>query len=274
MKNREQPVIWTEDHSPFLRGYELQGIHTELSYLELGRAAIAHEEAMAIGEVYRGEQAALEANGTNVRLISGAHLLVPDLIDLLITPRMISLAEAVLGTGVYIHQFRLHYKPAFWGGDFFWHSDFTIWHWLDGMMDPRCVHFLVPLDEMRHENGPLLVSPGTHLYHDESLWDKEKQQGRSIRQERDNPKRLQNGFVSNEQLHLVEALGVKPITGRPGDLTFMDVNMMHSSTANFSPWGRLTASIALNSLDNKLQEPPCGKGKRANWVSSRDYNKL
>ena len=48
-------------------------------------------------------------------------------------PRLLSLAQNILGDDVYIHQSRLNYKPAFHGREFFWHSDFETWHAEDGM---------------------------------------------------------------------------------------------------------------------------------------------
>jgi ectoine hydroxylase len=274
MKLREEAVVHSSKTTPLLHAYERRGYGVEREFFEPHRIELAREEAYALRCNYTGEGIFPEKNVDTTRLICGVQTVHPRLVDLLVTPKLVALAESILGSGVYIHQFRLHYKSAFWGSDFFWHSDFSIWHWQDGMMDPRCVHFSIPLEEMRPENGPLMVSPGTHMFHDETIWDKRKQDGRSIRQERDHPARLKNGFVTEDQLKLVESYGVQTITGKPGDLSFHDVNLLHASGPNFSPWGRLTAFIAINSMDNKLQDPPNGKPARANWVSSREYNKL
>ncbi len=274
MKPRGESVVWSSSITPSLHAYNRRGYGMEQGFFDLQRIELARDEAYALRNDYTGECIFYEANKDKVRLIQGVQFIQPGLVDLLVTPEMVELAESILGKGVYIHQFRLHYKPAFWGGDYFWHSDFSIWHWQDGIMEPRCVHFVVPLEEMRQENGPLIVSSGTHMFHDETIWDKSKQDGRSIRQERDNFDRLKSGFVTEAQLKLVESLGVQTITGKPGDLGFFDINIMHASVANFSPWGRLSASIAINSMDNKLQDPPNGEPARANWISSRDYNRL
>lgn len=273
MQNRDQPTVWSEPAPRDLREYPERGYDRTSDFYPIHHIERARDEAYALRDGYRGNEVAYEKDGTTVRLIGGIQYVEPRLVDLLITPKLITLAESILGSAVYLHQFRLHYKPGFMGGDFFWHSDFSIWRWEDGMMDPRCVTFVVPLEEMRYENGPIMVSPRTHLFRDDIDWHRMIRDGRETYREGD--KDVSGRCrCTEEQVKLVETNGATSIIGCPGDVCWFDVNTMHTSAPNLSPWSRLTAFISINSMCNKLQNPLNGKPARPNWISSRDYNQL
>lgn len=51
--------------------------------------------------------------------------------------RLLNVARQILGSEVYIHQFRANMKPGFLGKEFYWHSDFETWHVEDGMPSMR-----------------------------------------------------------------------------------------------------------------------------------------
>ena len=63
------------------------------------------------------------------------------------------------------------------------------------------------------------------------------------------------------------------ILGNPGDLCMMDANLLHMSMPNWSPFDRTCAFICLNSVENKLQEPRCGRAPRPSYITNRDNEK-
>ncbi|MEE9595430.1 MAG: phytanoyl-CoA dioxygenase family protein [Acidiferrobacterales bacterium] len=275
MRTRDYPVIWTSPVPDGLKKFEENGFDAEPGFYPIQRIEQARDEAYALHDGYTGDGVTYEKNGSKVRLICGVQYVQPRLVDILVTPKLISLAESILGSDVYIHQFRLHYKPAFTGGEFFWHSDYAVWRWGDGMMRDTCVHFAFPLEEMRQENGPLMVSPGTHKFLDDIDWDSTIYDGTGTGPYREGDNNVIGRCrCTDAQLELVARNGVQTVTGKPGDLIYFDTNLMHTSGPNLSPWGRLIAFIAISSIHNKLQDPPTGYPARPNWVASRDYNRL
>ena len=143
MRIRDYPVVWTSPVPDDLRAFEEHGYDSKPGFYSLERIQDFRNAAYALRDTYRGEAVSYERDGTTVRLIAGAQYVQPSLVDLLVTPKLVSLAESILGTGVYIHQFRLHFKPAFTGGEFFWHSDYSVWRWGrrddDGYLCALCI---------------------------------------------------------------------------------------------------------------------------------------
>jgi ectoine hydroxylase len=174
---------------------------------------------------------------------------------------------------VYIHQTRLHFKTAFLGKGFDWHTDFGVWRWEDGMMEQRCVTFMIPLDEMRLENSPLHVIPGSHLSCDEFTWESEVQAGENTYRE-DSKTHRGACRVTEDQLSMIRSSTSDTILAKPGDLIYFDANLLHMSEDNISQWDRMTIFIVINSMHNKLQDPPNGRSPRGERVASRDFNKL
>jgi ectoine hydroxylase len=79
-------------------------------------------------------------------------------------PRLVDIAEQILGSQVYIHQSRVNLKPALHRQPFFWHSDFETWHVEDGMPRMRAVSASVALTDNTEFNGPLMLVPGSHRW--------------------------------------------------------------------------------------------------------------
>ena len=120
-----------------------------------------------------------------------------------------------------------------------------------------------------------MVSPGTHKFLDDIDWNTVIHDGKGTNPYREGDKNVIGRCrCTDAQLKLVAKNGVQTITGKPGDLVYFDTNLLHTSGPNLSPWDRPVAFLALNSIDNKLQDPVGGKSARPNWVASRDYTRL
>src|SRR5690606_38632279 len=62
-------------------------------------------------------------------------------------PRLLDIAEHLLGGPVYLHQARVNYKLGLSGAPFYWHSDFETWHAEDGLPRMRTLSISVALTE-------------------------------------------------------------------------------------------------------------------------------
>src|SRR5262245_55822250 len=109
-----------------------------------------------------GPRAVMERDGKTVRAIHGSHATNHIFNRLSQHPRLVSPAEQVLGSRVYVHQFKINVKAAFVGDIWKWHQDFIFWLKQDGMREPRAINAMVFLDDVTEFNGPLYVVPRSH----------------------------------------------------------------------------------------------------------------
>lgn len=273
MKQRKESVVWTTD--VWETDYEGKGYKTSPFFYDEEVVRMARAESLALEkEATNLPSAVYEKDGKTLRSLFDIHNLSKHLVNLLVTPALIKLAEDILGSKVYIHQFHINYKRRFRGGDFFWHSDYTFWHWEDGMMEPRCLSFMVLLDYVYNDNGPLMAAPGSHLHYGHSEWFRDNQEPNEAVKHEVVGEPEKNGLATPDQLEMIQSSGVYTFTGGPGDLMIMDANLLHASGPNLSPWDRPAAFICLNSVHNKLQDPPSGRPHRPTYISSQDYTPL
>jgi len=184
--------------------------------------------------------------------------------------RLLGLAEQLLGGPVYVHQSRINFKSALKGGDFWWHSDFEIWHTEDGMPAMRALSVSVLLDASTQLNGPMLFIPGSHRTFVPCTGSTPDMNYKQELQTQDYT------APDNEPLaDLIRSRGIVPATGEPGTLVVSDCNTMHGSAANMSPWPRSILFYCYNSIHNTLPErPPLGTPPRPDFLAHRDYAPL
>ena len=169
MKPRDVPTVWTKKISLDLEPYVRNGYEKRESFYDPQEIRQVREEAKSLWATCPKENLVFEKDEITVRSVYGLFQILPALEKVLVTPKLVQLAESILGSGVYIHQAKLNYKNANSGGGFFWHSDYTVWNWEDGMPKPRSVLFMIPLDRISLDNGPLMIVAGSHNYYDEFL---------------------------------------------------------------------------------------------------------
>jgi ectoine hydroxylase len=268
MKQRDDPTVWSPIIPRDLISYDENGYQKRKSFYDPQQIKLVREDAYALREERVGKRLVFEKDGITIRGIYDVLDVRPSLRDILITSEVVELAETILGSEVYLHQSVLHYKSAWYGGGFFWHSDFMVWHWEDGLAKPRMFLVMIPLDEISLENGPLVVVPGSHKYYDEFLQtevEKYKEYGRSV-------SGMEN--CTQDQLKMLDMLSTDMLTGKPGDIFCLDSNMLHASNPNLSSQDRPAIFLIFNSMDNKPQSPFNGKPPRGEWVSGRSYEPL
>lgn len=180
-------------------------------------------------------------------------------------PRLVAIAQQLLGSDVYIHQSRINYKGGFYGKEFYWHSDFETWHTEDGMPAMRAVSCSISLTDNTPHNGPLMIIPGSHRVFVGCV-------GLTPENHFEQSLRKQEVGVPDPQslTDLVQKGGIVAPTGQAGAVTFFECNVMHGSNSNITPYPRSNVFVVYNSVDNALEQPFCGLAPRPDYIAHRD----
>lgn len=201
--------------------------------------------ALAISEQVNGF-VTNEPTGKGLRAKTGIHESFPEIYK---NEKLLSIAKAIVGSDVYVHQSRINYKHPFNSTGWSWHSDFETWHAQDGMPSMRCVSAMVPLTSNTECNGSLMLIPKSHKL----FWSAPKTEQVSAEENFADQKEgvpdekaLRRFFANSE---IVMALM------QPGDLLLFDCNTIHVSNPNLSPVPRTNLFFVYNSIENKLQKP-------------------
>jgi ectoine hydroxylase len=179
-------------------------------------------------------------------------------------PRLTRIAAAIVGDEPYVHQSRLHYKPAYTGTGFYWRSDFETWHAEDGMPDMRAVSFLIALRDNNAFNGPLMLIAGSHRSFVPCIGATPEEHYRtSLVSQR-------VGTPTPEMLDTCIAAGeLQMPTGPAGSVVVFDCNTLHASYNNLSPESRTSLFVVYNARSNALQAPFAARRCRPEFVAHR-----
>lgn len=186
---------------------------------------------------------------------------------LVAAPRLVRMAEQILGSRVYVHQSRINFKRGFRGKEFYWHSDFETWHIEDGMPRMRALSMSVSLSDNTAENGPLMVIPGSHRHYVTCVGaTPDNHYKTSLRKQ-------EYGVPDDDSLAWLVAQGggiAAPI-GPAGSVVLFDCNAMHGSNSNITPFPRSNVFFVYNSVANRLQAPFGARTPRPDFIASRDF---
>ncbi len=186
-------------------------------------------------------------------------------------PRILPMAQQLLGGDVYIHQSRINYKPGFKGKGFNWHSDFETWHAEDGLPHMRTVSCSIILTENNEFNGPLMIVPGSHRYFVPCVGETPEDNFRS------SLKKQEIGVPDNDSLAelIHQAGGIQAPKGPAGSLLLFECNVLHGSNANMSPYPRSNVFFVYNSVKNTPRRPYAAARHRPEFLSERtDFSPL
>lgn len=236
-----------------LQSSELETVVSELERLR-------HDESLK-----STPQSVIEPDSRQIRSIFAVHLVSDIMRRLCGHPKLVAIAQQLLGSDAYVHQSRINYKQGFRGEPFFWHSDFETWHVEDGMPAMRAVSCSIALTPNTLYNGPLMLIPGSHhrfvACGGQTPEDHYKQ---SLR-------RQELGVPDEENLsRLVQDFGIEAPTGPQGSVTFFECNTMHGSNSNITPYPRSNFFVVYNSVENFLVPPFCGLSPRPNFIAERE----
>ena len=106
------------------------------------------------------------------------------------------------------------------------------------------VNVLIFLDEVSMLNAPLMLVPTSHRLAPEVTEETTRNTSYKLR------------YSSTELIQQeVARRGIVAPTGVAGSTIFMDVNCLHGSTANLSPWPRRLITLTYNAMSNKATAP-------------------
>ncbi|MDQ2070564.1 ectoine hydroxylase [Natronospira bacteriovora] len=206
-----------------------------------------------------------EADSQSIRSVFAIHRHQSPLGRLCRDPRLLAIARQLLGSGVYIHQSRINYKPGFRGREFYWHSDFETWHSEDGMPRMRAVSCSVLFTDNNACNGGLMLIPGSHHQFIPC-------QGSTPDNNHLSSLQKQTTGVPDEVTlaHLVETHGIRCPEGPAGSVLFFECNTLHGSNGNITPQPRSNAFFVYNSIHNRLTSPYAAPQPRPGWLAERE----
>ncbi|HZW74278.1 MAG TPA: phytanoyl-CoA dioxygenase family protein [Caldimonas sp.] len=199
-----------------------------------------------------------EKNSDAVRTNFAAHLYSAPFARLARHPRMVGPVQSLLGDKLYMHQFKINGKMAFDGDVWQWHQDYGTWKRDDDMPEPRAMNVAIFLDEVNEFNGPLMFIPGSHRLgvvdaaHDTSttsypLWT------------------IDHDTITK----LVARGGLVAPKGPPGSMILFHSCLVHASTANLSPWNRVSVYLSLCAASNHIR-----RFKRPEYIAHRDFTPI
>lgn len=214
------------------------------------------QESLYLENTLNNDTVIYEDNAS-VRSIFAPHWESKIINDFIYNNNALEYVKLFLGNEIYVHQCHINYKHAKTGGEYAWHSDYTYWYNLDGMLRPDAISVLFLLDDMTHDNGPLTVLPNSKDFPvpkiDDKVW--------TIKHNAEESQ----GIVSNDNIAKQHTTPVQ-LTGTAGDVVTMHANTLHYSAANSSLQSRNVLFVCYNRLDNKIT-----KNNRPNHIVLRDF---
>jgi len=270
---RQDPIVYGSaaqgplDQST-LSQYEEQGfLHRDAFFTGAELQALVHE----LGRLRNDDamkdrpQTVIEPSSRELRSMFAVHQTSEIMRALCAHPKLVTIAQQLLGSDVYIHQSRINYKGGFRGKAFYWHSDFETWHVEDGLPAMRAVSCSISLTPNTAFNGPLMLMPGSHHSFIACVGQTPDEHYKaSLRQQ-------EVGVPDDASLtRLAQEFGIVAPTGLAGSVTFFECNVMHGSNSNITPAARSNVFIVYNSLENKPVQPFCGLAPRPNFIAERE----
>ena len=199
-----------------------------------------------------------EKGSDAVRTNFAAHLYSKPFAKLARHPRMVEPSMQIFGELVYMHQFKINGKMAFEGDLWQWHQDYGTWQADDLMPEARAMNVAIFLDEVNEFNGPLMFIPGSHTLgvldaeHDATttsypLW-----------------------TIHHDTIRkLVARGGLVAPKGPAGSMILFHGCLVHASTANLSPWNRVSVYLSLCAVSNHIR-----RFKRPEYIAHRDFTPI
>lgn len=219
----------------------------------------------------------VEKDGQMVRSVYGSHTSNEVFKRVSKHPRLVGPSKQLLGSDVYVYQFKINAKAALGGDLWEWHQDYIFWNKEDGMQAPRVTNAVIFVDEVNEFNGPLFLIPGSHkegMIHSA----KTTANGHGDRAQHvygDSPAWISNLTADLKYSidrptvrRLVERYGMVAPKGPAGSVLFFDSNIVHGSPNNISPFDRVVVIVTYNSTENI---PARGASRRPEFLVSSDH---
>jgi ectoine hydroxylase-related dioxygenase (phytanoyl-CoA dioxygenase family) len=150
-----------------------------------------------------------------VRRIKAPHKVHPIFDEIVRSADVIDILTKLIGPGLRLHGSKLNMKSAQYGSPVEWHQDWAFYpHTNDDILAIG-----VLLDDCDLENGPMLVTPGSHTGRE--VWNHHGEDGCF-------------GGLIDPDLIQDEIRRAVPCTGKAGSMSFHHVRALHGSATNTS----------------------------------------
>lgn len=212
-----------------------------------------------------GEHRISEPGGSNVRAVYASHQRQAEYAALVRSPRVLGIAQQLLGPNLYVYQFKINAKSGFGGDSWAWHQDYLAWRIADNLPAPREINVALFLDDVDEFNGPVMFVPGSH------------KEGAIHTDRNDAPRSDQHldpddiALSQAEMSSLVNRYGMVSPKGLAGSVVFFHPEIVHGSAPNMSPFSRRLLIMTFNEVDNipvPLKQP------RPEYLVGRDTRPL
>lgn len=218
----------------------------------------------------------IEKDGETIRSLLGPHLNSEFFKNLSQHPRLIKPAMQMIGSQVYVHAFRIHFKAAFEGEVWTWHQDYAYWDKVDGMPKPQATTMLIFLDEVNEFNSPLFLIPQSHKENTIELILEDDELQRSTRKNSPAWASLMTttekySTDKNTVTKLASRYGLESAKGSTGTVLCIHPQCIHGSASNISPFNRNIAVLGYNSVANI---PVAVNNPRPEFITGRDYTPI
>ncbi|MEY3575601.1 MAG: hypothetical protein RLZZ88_744 [Actinomycetota bacterium] len=158
--------------------------------------------------------------------------------------RITSFAGRIMGEPTYIWSSKVNVKAAWCGTVEYYHQDFI--YWRDrGYPTDRMLSCMVFLQPHGLANAGLHVIPGSHtsglLEHEPFI----------------NTNGLAKWMIPTSKLdQLYDRNGIHVVEAEPGDALFFHTSLVHGSSHNISPHGRMICLVQMNTASNEPRGVP------------------
>ncbi|MCB0219057.1 MAG: phytanoyl-CoA dioxygenase family protein [Chrysiogenetes bacterium] len=217
---------------------------------------------------FASDEAAIVGTESGVHSVFGAHQSSEVIAEAASNPKLLEIAEHLLGSTLSIYQTRMHFEPGYDVAEErpSWRSDFETWHVEDGMARMRAVSCAITLEEDKTRESGLLMIPGS--------------QGQFIgcaSPEDEVALPLLDPLTQPDEA-LVQCLardhGVASPEGKLGSVTFFDSNIMRTWLKSHERSNRVAAAFVYNSTENLPAAPFGGDTPRPEVISDRRADPL
>lgn len=258
---KQQPVIKEWVNQEAVAEYRAKGYITVKGLLTAKEVEVLNAATNDVIKI-DGPQVMRERNGLP-HVIYGMHLLDRRLATLARHPKLVGIAEQLLGKPIYVHQSRVNAKQT--GGAIVnWHQDFGTYHRVDGVPRDEGIMIAIFLDDVNEFNAPLMAVPGSHV---EGVVSEASTLTEA--EDRDRASRYRYDITMERMTQLIDKYGLEHLTGPAGSIVFMNMQVVHGSTVNITPLRRVILYLNVCTTDNQ------GKTfARPEYLAARDFSAI
>jgi len=248
MKLTDEQIAFYAEHGYLKIENYLTGTELEMLYAELPKT-IEKDSPRII----------LEDNGS-VRSVFAPHFVNACYERLSRLDRFVIPSEQLVGSKLYLHQYKVNTKKGLKGDWWEWHQDFPYWHHDDKIKNPELITIMIYLQDTDSSNGALLMIPKSHKLgivkfeqKDPSAL-KEKLKYNDHHKSKDYLSSLNSNIKFTIDHELIKELanenGIVTASGKRGTVLFFHGNIFHASNVNLTPFDRDAILLTYNSVNN------------------------